>query len=151
MINGPANQTGVTFIEILVALAIIGILAGVAAPSYQDFIRGQRLSGAVDAVYGQLVLAQREAISNNSTRYFRAVVEGDSWCAFAATTSSSVCDDANVKVLGSAYDNISILNLDITVALNVPAYTADPTDITLTDGANEQIIQISANQLITVN
>ena len=151
MINGPANQTGVTFIEIVVALAIIGILAGVAAPSYQGFIKGQRLSGAVDAVYGQLVLAKREAISNNSTRYFRAVVEGDSWCAFSATTSASVCDEANVKVLGSDYEDISIMNLDISVAFNAPAYTSDPTDITMSDGDNVQIIQISANQLITVN
>ena len=36
--RGPRRATGVTLVELLVAVAIVGILAGIAYPSYQRYV-----------------------------------------------------------------------------------------------------------------
>ena len=52
-----------TFIEILVALTIIGLIFGIGYVSFRDFSRRQALSGAARSIKGDLRLAQEQAIS----------------------------------------------------------------------------------------
>lgn len=66
------KEKGVTFLELVVTIAIIGILAAIAVPSYSDYVERQRLIGATEAVYSAMQLARRQAISNNRTIYFYA-------------------------------------------------------------------------------
>lgn len=46
------QQTGLTLIEVLVALAIVGILSAVALPSYRDYVTRGRLTEAFAALAG---------------------------------------------------------------------------------------------------
>jgi type IV pilus assembly protein PilE len=60
------RQTGLTLIEILVALAIVGILSAVALPSYRDYVTRGRLAEA----FSTLAAAQpnlEQFWSNNRT------------------------------------------------------------------------------------
>ena len=57
------DQRGLTAIELMVALAILAILIGIAAPSMTRFIVQWRLSNAVNAVTGSLRIARTEAIA----------------------------------------------------------------------------------------
>lgn len=54
---------GYTLIEILVALSIVGLLFAFGFVSFRDFSRRQAVTGAADAVRGDLRLAQGNAIS----------------------------------------------------------------------------------------
>lgn len=57
------DQRGLTAIELMVTLAILAILIGIAAPSMTRFIVQWRLSNAVNAVTSSLRIARTEAIA----------------------------------------------------------------------------------------
>lgn len=102
------KHRGVTFIELLVTIAIIAILAAIAVPYYGDYIERQRWVGATEAVYGQMQQAKRLAISNNIPIYFIAVSDASgSWCLTYSEAPSTGCSDSFVTS-SSANPSVSI-------------------------------------------
>jgi prepilin-type N-terminal cleavage/methylation domain-containing protein len=55
------RSLGFTLIEVLVVLAMVGILSAIAAPSWLSFANNQRLSSAQSRAFSTLRLAQSEA------------------------------------------------------------------------------------------
>ena len=60
------NQRGFSFIEIIVAIAIIATLTGIAIPVYIGMKPSIRLSGATRQIMGDLMWARMQAISQNN-------------------------------------------------------------------------------------
>lgn len=62
----PLSQTrGFTLVELLIALAITAILAGMAAPSFSDLIETQRVKSAATDLLIVLNRARSEALKRN--------------------------------------------------------------------------------------
>ena len=61
-----AKTLGFTLIEILVVVAMVGVLSAIAAPSYSGFVNNQRLSASQTKVFQALKSAQSDAKSRQS-------------------------------------------------------------------------------------
>jgi len=58
-----ANCKGVTLLELIVAIAIVGILASIAVPAFDNQIKNSRLSSNASLVAAAFNLARSEAIN----------------------------------------------------------------------------------------
>jgi type IV pilus assembly protein PilE len=59
------NQQGFTLIELMITVAIVGILAAIAIPSYQDSVRKSRRADAEGALMGLANALERKYTENN--------------------------------------------------------------------------------------
>lgn len=146
-------QQGITITEVLVTVAIIGILAAIAIPSYQDYIARERLVGAAQAIYGQAVLARRQAVSNNDTRYFFVSDDSGDWCAYVSSVSSATCAslDAPIYAHGRDYPGVTV-STGVGTTFVMPDLSAVSVSIPVTgSNGDSRTVSISENQLVTVN
>lgn len=60
------RRRGVTLIEMLVVMAITGVLAAIAAPSFGQFTASLQLTSATNSLISSLHLARSEAIKRNT-------------------------------------------------------------------------------------
>ncbi|WP_279512678.1 GspH/FimT family pseudopilin [Luteimonas aestuarii] len=60
------GETGFTLIELMVTVAVVGILAMVAVPAMTSLVNGNRLAGMTGEVTSSLQLARSEAIRRNA-------------------------------------------------------------------------------------
>lgn len=92
---------GMTLVEALVTIAIIGILGSLALPSFDGLRDKYRLKAAAEAFYGDLQYARSVAIRSNSTVHISLI----SSCWGMNTSSACTCSTASsclVKVANIA-------------------------------------------------
>ena len=90
------KESGFTLIEILITVAIIGILAAIAYPSYQESVAKSRRADAQSALLG-LASAMERFYSENSFSYIGAAQSGDGSAPQAAIYPSEAPLDGNTK------------------------------------------------------
>jgi type IV fimbrial biogenesis protein FimT len=58
----PDRQSGFTLIELMVAIAVIAVMMGIALPSFQQSLRSNRVATSANEMLASLSLARTEAI-----------------------------------------------------------------------------------------
>jgi type IV fimbrial biogenesis protein FimT len=59
------NQNGFTLMELILVVAVMGIVAAIAIPSFMSFLPGMRVNGAARQVMSDLMDARMEAVKQN--------------------------------------------------------------------------------------
>ena len=92
--NVRNKQRGVTLIELMVAVAVLAIAASLAAPSFSETIRNQRLSARSFALQEDLAYARAEAVKQQGNIALAAKA-GDfnkGWVVFEDKDADEVLD-----------------------------------------------------------
>lgn len=95
VLNTKHNLRGMTLVEIMVAIVIIGILFAAAAPDFSVWIQNTKIRSATDTLQNGLTLAKTEAVHRNTITQFVSC-GGSNWDVIAAssTANTSVCNTA---------------------------------------------------------
>src|SRR4051812_312330 len=116
-------QQGFTLIELMIVVAIIGILAAVALPAYQDYTKRAKMSEVILAAS-----ACRTTVTEVYQSGSQSVVAADAWgCESTGTTSKyvrSIHTDGNGKVTVMA-QGIGDARIDGLVVTLFPADSAN--------------------------
>jgi type IV pilus assembly protein PilE len=125
------QQNGFTLIELMIAVAIVGILAAIAYPSYQDSVRKSRRADVEGVLLGLANAMERRFTETNS--YVGAVAPPATYYTVTipvATASSYTLNAAPIVTGPQANDKCGTLTLDQTGAKGI---TGGATGVTATD------------------
>ena len=97
-------ERGLSLVELLVTIAILGILASIAAPSFQSMLERRRLIAATEGVYAHLQFARSEAVKFGRDANLNVSIKtGTPWClGISNATASCNCNTAAACVYGPA-------------------------------------------------
>lgn len=135
--NSPIAQRGKAFgftlIELMITIAIAGILATIALPSFRDFVRTQRVKSASFDLVAALTLTRSEALKRNANVYMTPAVGGwqngwtVSWTnpATTATTIRSQAAYSGLSITDSAGANLVTFRTDGRLATTATNFTVN--------------------------
>jgi len=82
---------GFTLTELMITVAIIGIVATMAAPSFVDLIERTRLKTAIEAFNSDFQYAKMQSVKQNRPVYIAFTGTGTTWCYGISNTAGCKC------------------------------------------------------------
>ncbi len=86
------KQSGLTIIELMIGITILGVLASIALPSYQTFMLNTQIRTAAESILNGLQLARAEAVKRNTNVRF-ALTNASGWTVGCVTPVNDLNGD----------------------------------------------------------
>lgn len=128
--DGVSKRGGFTLVEILIALAIVGIVVMIAATSFQGMMRKYRVEGETKQMFAELTDARARAMQRNRAFFVRidtngyrtyedtfpapdgnGVLDNDALLADTTVTNTIVTDNIAVAPLTFRFDRNGIASV----------------------------------------
>ena len=101
MLSMRSSQRGLNIIEIMISLVVLGVLIGLGAPGFVEWLQNQQIRAAAEATLNGLQVARGEAVRSNTPVRFQLVSDLTSTCVLA---SDSVTAPVSVSWVVSLAD-----------------------------------------------
>lgn len=87
-----SKQYGFNLVELMVVVAVIGIVAAVAAPSYRAWIQNTKVRTAAESILNGIQKARSEALMRNTPVRF-TLGANSAWTVECVTPAARACND----------------------------------------------------------
>jgi len=101
VLSRRTSQRGLNIIEIMISLVVLGVLIGLGAPGFVEWLQNQQIRAAAEATLNGLQVARGEAVRRNTPVRFQLVSDLTTDCVLA---SDSVTAPVSVSWVVSLAD-----------------------------------------------
>jgi len=110
------NEKGFTFVEIAVALGILGIISAISIPSYFSWLPRHRLQTSVRQIYDDMNMAKSRAVRTNSVAVAIFDINTDTYTIFLDTSPENWAYDGVETVIstGNLQNGVDIIETTFT-------------------------------------
>ncbi len=116
------RQRGVTVIELLVGLALLAIVSGIAAPGLSSFSNGQRAKAVAFDITSDLMVARSEALKRNAAVTVAPITAGDWTSGWQVTSGTEILLSRSASTT-----QVSLTNAPASINFNAQGRVTSPT------------------------
>lgn len=147
----PCNkQSGFTLIELIIIIAIMSILAGIAIPNFLSYMPKHRLNGAARQVMGDLMAARMKAVKENNR--FRVFFLDDHQYKILDDDNDNNTEDSgewtDIKNIQNVYSDVTFSATANPIFY--PRGSAWGSTITLTNSADSKYIKVATTGRVKI-